>query len=209
MRTLVIFNHPYDGSYCNAILDAVILGIERSNGEVDLIHLDKEGFDPVMSSNDLKAFGLARNDAQRALGMLDKKVIEYKERLEKAEHLVFIFPTWWMLMPALTKGFIDKVIFPEVAYNYDEDGSMKSLLKKLRRVTVISTMETPSNVYETIFGNAIWRALNEGTFKVIGIENCKWIKLDMVKRVGVEKRKMWLKEIEEYFYSNRENDLQI
>lgn len=205
MRTLIIFNHPYDGSYCNALLDAVLMGLKRGNKEADLIHLDKDRFNPVMSSKDLKAFVVARNDAEQALGMLDKKVLEYKQRLERAEHLVFIFPIWWMLMPALTKGFIDKVIFPEVAYRYNENESMGTILKNLKKVTIISTMETPANVYDTILGNAVWRALYEGTFKAIGIDNCRWIKLDMVKRSGIEKRKMWLNSIENYFYNNEDN----
>lgn len=202
MKTLIVFNHPYDGSYCNAILDAVLAGLKRNNRDSYLIHLDKDGFNPVMSSNDLKAFAMARKEPKEAIAMLDKKVIEYKQRLEEAEHLVFIFPVWWMLMPALTKGFIDKVIFPEVAYGYGDDGSMKSRLKKLSHVTIITTMETPANVYDTIFGNAVWRALYEGTFKTIGIDNCKWINLDMVKRAGTEKRKRWLEEIEAYFYND-------
>lgn len=56
MRTLIVFNHPYDGSYCNAILESVTKGLEKSSHEVDLIHLDKDQFNPRMTSADLKAF---------------------------------------------------------------------------------------------------------------------------------------------------------
>lgn len=56
MRTEIVFNHPYEGSYCNAILDAVSKGLQKTNQEVDLIHLDKDRFNPAMSPADLKAF---------------------------------------------------------------------------------------------------------------------------------------------------------
>lgn len=67
MRTLIIFNHPYEGSFCNAILDASILGLQQKNDEVDLIYLDKEDFNPAMSSNDLRAFSLAKEEPEKHL----------------------------------------------------------------------------------------------------------------------------------------------
>lgn len=199
MRTLIVFNHPYEGSFCNALLDSAMLGLQRAECECDLICLDKDNFNPVMSGSDLRAFAMARREPERALALLDKQVLDYKARLEKAEHLVFIFPVWWMLMPALTKGFIDKVIFPAIAYDYAADGSMKSRLANMKRVTVITTMNTPAGVYESLFANALWKALLHGTFEAIGIDNCKWIALDRVKQVSQEQRTEWLRVVEDYF----------
>ncbi|MBQ8449925.1 MAG: NAD(P)H-dependent oxidoreductase [Bacteroidaceae bacterium] len=199
MRTLFIINHPYDGSFCNALLDAAVNGVTRSDGESDIIHLDKEGFNPVMSSNDLLAFRTARTDPARALSMLDKKVLDYKSRLEWAEHLVFIFPVWWMVMPSLTKGFIEKVIFPGVAYGYTQKGEMHSRLANLSRVTVITTMATPAEVYGTLMGDAVWRAIKNGTFAAIGVDNCHWMNFDRILDVSRDKRVEWLRDVEEYF----------
>ncbi len=117
MRAVIIFNHPYEHSYCNAVLNAVTKRLEKANHTVDLIHLDNDGFNPVMTATDLKAFKVGTP--------VDPKVIEYNQRLEKADHLIFIFPIWWELMLAMTKGFIDKVIFPGVAYDYKPNGLMK------------------------------------------------------------------------------------
>lgn len=193
MNVVIIFNHPYEGSYCNAILDSVIRGLLQANHEVDVINLDKEGFNPVMTSQDLKAF--------RDKKPVDPKVIEYKNRLEQADHLVFIFPIWWELMPALMKGFIDKVIFPGVAYDYVNGSNtrMKPLLTNIKGVTVITTMNTPGILYRVIFGNAIQKALIRGTFWKLGYKNRKWLNLNMVKQVSVEKRKLWLTKIEKTF----------
>ncbi|MGB8321204.1 MAG: NAD(P)H-dependent oxidoreductase [Ignavibacteriaceae bacterium] len=191
MKVVIIFNHPFEGSYCNAILESAIDGLKKANHSVDLIHLDREGFNPVMTAEDLKGFKESR--------AIDPKVIEYKERLGKAEHLVFIFPIWWELMPAMTKGFIDKVIFPGVAYNYTKKGFMSKSFNRINGITLITTMNTPSFFYRILFGNAIKKAVLFGTFWKTGYKHRKWINLSMVKIVSNKKRKKWLFKIERYF----------
>lgn len=189
MNVVIIFNHPYEGSYCNAILKSVRAGLESTANTVDLIHLDNEGFNPVMTAADLKAF---KNRAP-----VDPKVMEYRQRLSAADHLIFIFPIWWELMPALTKGFIDKVIFPGVAYDYTPGGyGMIPLFKKIRSITVITTMNTPGFLYRLVFGNAIRKAVITGTFWKMGYKNRKWINLSGVKQASEQKRIKWLRNIE-------------
>ncbi len=191
MKVVIVFNHPYEGSYCNAILNSTMSGLKKGNHKTDLIHLDKERFNPVMSAEDLRGFKERR--------AVDPKVIEYKQRLEDAEHLVLIFPIWWELMPALTKGFIDKVIFPGVAYDYTNKGLMKKKFLKMNGVTLITTMNTASFFYRILFGNAIKKTILFGTFWKTGYKHRKWINLSMVKFVSDKKRVKWLSEIEKHF----------
>ncbi len=198
MKVLVVFNHPYEGSYCNAILDAITRGAERAGHELDLVHLDRDDFDPVMRAKDLAAFVQAWELGESVLDRLDPQVQDYAKRLLAAEHLVFVFPIWWELMPALTKGFVDKVIFPGVAYDY-AGASMKSRLSKLRGLTVVTTMNTPAPAYRLLFGNAVQRALVRGTFWKIGCPRRKWINLSMVKFASRKRRERWLDKIETRF----------
>ena len=51
MKVAIVFNHPYEGSYCSAMLQAVTRGLVRADHQVDLIHLDRDGFNPVMSAS--------------------------------------------------------------------------------------------------------------------------------------------------------------
>lgn len=104
-------------------------------------------------------------------------------------------------MPALTKGFIDRVIFPLVAYGYGPDGAMQSRLEKLKRVTVVTTMNTPADVYESRYGNALSMALFRGTFETIGIKNSHWMSFNMVAQARPEQREHWLDRVEDYFSS--------
>jgi len=199
MKAVIVFNHPYEGSYCNAVLHAVTAGLAKAGHEIDLIHLDKDNFDPVMRAKDLEAFAKAKFEKINTLQALDPMVLNYKQQLENADHLIFIFPIWWELMPALTKGFIDKVVFPGVTYDYEKEIKMVCRLKNLKRLTVITTMNSPSIVYRLVFGNAIKKAILTGTFWKIGVKNRKWISLNMVKFVSEQKRKKWLANLENRF----------
>ena len=192
MRVVIVFNHPYEGSFGNAILNAVTKGVKDANNEVDLMHLDNDGFNPVMSKADLKAFVEHKP--------VDPQVIDYNERLEKADHLIFIFPIWWDLMPAMTKGFVDRVLTPGVVYDHHPRGfGLVPLLKNLKGVTIITTMNKPRIMYSLLIGNLIKKAMLRSVFKTMGYKNLKWISYNMVKSVSQEKRVKWLTNIENKF----------
>lgn len=194
MKVIIVFNHPYEGSFCNAILETVSNGLKNANHEIDLIHLDKDHFDPVMTAEDLKAF---RNQKP-----IDPQVIDYGRRIKNADHLVLIFPIWWELMPALMKGFVDKVIFPGVAYDYTNANNtlMKPLWTNIKGITMITTMNTPRWLYWLLFGNPIKKAMILGTFWKMGYKNRKWISFKQVKMVSRKKREFWLRSIEKQIF---------
>ena len=198
MKTLIIFNHPYEGSFCSAIREAVKSGLRKGRHQCKVINLDKDRFDPVMREKDLGAFKLRGEEDLTMLSGVDPIVLRYKKKLEWAERIVMIFPVWWMSVPAMTKGFIDKVIFPGIAYKM-EGSELKTTLKDLKQVVIISTMNTPADVYRDEFNNSIEGSLIKGTFNKIGIHDIKWISLNMVTRSGEEKRWLWLDEIEKMF----------
>ena len=200
MKTLIIYNHPREGSFCSSIRDAVRNGLKEGGHEYKIIHLDKDCFDPVLREKDLGAFVKAGRHGEEGLAEVDPLVLRYKKKLEWSEHLVMIFPIWWMTMPALMKGFVDKVIFPAIAYTMD-NGRLQSRLKNLKQVTVITTMNTPADIYKEYFGNSLEGSLIKGTFNQIGIHDIRWISLNMVKQSGDEKRWLWLDEIEKEFAS--------
>lgn len=198
MRTLIVYNHPREGSFCSAVREAVKNGLKTGNHEYKVIDLDRDGFDPVMREKDLKAFVAAGRIGEDGLEEVDPLVLRYMKMMRWAEQIVMIFPIWWMTTPAMTKGFIDKVIFPGIVYKM-EGGKLVSKLSSLKQVTIITTMNTPSEVYHDIFGNSLEGSLIKGTFNQIGIHDIRWISLNMVKQAGDEKRWVWLDEIETEF----------
>ena len=192
MRKVIVFNHPKQGSYCNAILQSVTKGLQNANHEVDLMHLDNDEFNPAMSKADLKAFV----DHQP----IDPQVIDYNERLKKADHLIFIFPISWDIMPATTKGFIDRVLFPGVVYDHHPRGfGLVPLLKNLKSVTIITTMNKPRILYSLLIGNLIRKTMLRSVFKTMGYKNRHWISFTSVKSVSQKKRVKWLSNLENRF----------
>ena len=187
MKTLVVYNHPYEGSFCHAILEKAIKGAQLK-GEVDVIDLDSDKFNPVMNQEDL--LGFIRHK------IVDEKTQDYAKRIREVDNLVLIFPIWWELIPAMMKGFIDKVVFPGTFYEYTKSGyGMKTLVSNLKKVTVITTMNTSKLIYRLIYGNALKNALVKGIFKKAGIKNVEWISFNMVKSSSVEKRNSWLETV--------------
>lgn len=192
MRIVIVFNHPYEGSYGNALLQSVTKGLQKANHEVDLMDLDNDKFNPVMSKEDLLAFVKHKP--------IDPQVIDYTQRLEKADQLIFIFPIWWDLMPAMTKGFVDRVLTPGIVYDHHPRGfGLVPLLKNLKKVTIITTMNKPKLMYSLLIGNLIKKAMLKSVFKTMGYKNLKWISFTSVKSVSQEKRVKWLTNIENKF----------
>lgn len=192
MRTVIVFNHPNEGSYCNAILQSVTKGLQKANREIDVMHLDNDGFNPAMSKADLKAFV----DHQP----IDPQVIDYNERLKEANHLIFIFPIWWDIMPATTKGFIDRVLFPGVVYNHHPRGfGLIPLLTNLKSITIITTMNKPGIMYSLLIGNLIRKVMIRSVFNTMGYKNLHWISFTSVKQVSQERRVKWLSNLENKF----------
>ncbi len=185
MNTLVVYCHPYEGSFCHAILENLEDGAKETGKKLDVIDLYKDNFNPVMSGKDL--LGFVKHQAQ------DQQAIDYADRLKKADHLILVFPIWWELMPAMMKGFIDKVIFPGQTFEYTKSGlGMVSSLPNLKKTTVITTMNTPKPMYKFVYGNAIKKSLIKGTLKKSGFKNVKWLSFNMVKMKSDEKRQKWL-----------------
>lgn len=164
-------------------------GAEAHGQTVDVIDLEADHFDPVMHSADL--IGFLKHKAQ------DAQAQDYIARLKDADHLILVFPIWWELMPAMMKGFIDKVIFPGETFTYTKNGTgMISQLPKLQSTTIMTTMNTPRSVYRWLYGDAIQRALIRGTFKKMGLQNVKWLSCNMVKKSSDSKRTKWLRAAE-------------
>ena len=195
MKTLIIYYHPHEGSLCSSVRHAVLSGLVTTEQKYMLIDLGLDEFNPVMSSKDLYAFVQGGKNPDTWPEDVDPMVISYVEKMLWAEHIVMIFPIWWMTMPAMIKGFVDKVFFPGMVYKM-EGGQLVSKLHNLLQVTIITTMNTPAAIYNEIFGNPLEGSLIKGTFNKIGIREICWIGLDMVKQATEKERRKWLDEIE-------------
>jgi len=177
MKVLIIFDHPYTAtaseniphhrSFSAALLGSVSKGLLSGGHQIDLIDLHADGFNPVMSAEELAAW--------RQMKTLDPLVNDYQRRLFEADHIIFIFPVWWESMPAMTKGFLDKVFSKGIIYEEPKPGRpFVNKLSKLKGVSLLTVMATPGFIYRWIFGNPITKIIFRGTFRKMGFHKLKW-----------------------------------
>lgn len=132
MNVLIIYAHPNPSSFNGAILEHVQKGLEETNHSVTLLDLYKEQFDPVLVFNEEKK----RRDL-----LNEEETKRYRELVQKADILLFIYPIWWWGMPAILKGFIDRIFVAGFAYKYE--GSLPKGLFKGKKAWVINTLDSP------------------------------------------------------------------
>ncbi|KDE33059.1 NAD(P)H-dependent oxidoreductase [Bacillus altitudinis] len=189
MKTIV-YAHPWDGSYNHAILTSITEKLETKREPFQVIDLYKDGFNPVFTAEELKHFHKGKTPY-----LLVK---DYQEKLKQSTELVFIFPVWWWDLPAILKGFIDKVMLSGFAFIEDQNtGTLKGLLTNIKKTTVISTSTTDKEYIESEAGNAIQSVFINRTLADLGLKNesTKWIHFSRVNLTTDEKRKQFLKEI--------------
>src|ERR1035437_5748255 len=142
-------------------------GVRGAGQEVDLIDLIEDGFNPVLTKDDLAGW--------RLKSVVDPVAAGYQRRLMEADHLVFAFPVWWESMPAGTKGFLDKVLTKGIVYSEpDKPGLFINGIKNIKSVSLITVMSTPSFVYRWILGNPLPKVMFRGTFRKIGVKELRW-----------------------------------
>ena len=135
MRILVLYCHPVESSFNAALHRAVVDALTEQGHEVDDCDLYAEGFDPVLSREELLVYQdtVQNQDA----------VKPYIERLRRAEGLVMVFPVWNFGLPAMLKGFIDRVFVPGVSFDMSDPRRIQPGLTNLRRVSGVTTYGVP------------------------------------------------------------------
>jgi putative NADPH-quinone reductase len=105
MRILLVYCHPVPESFCASIRDTAVRALEQNGHEVDLLDLYAEGFDPVMPADERRHYN--------EMKLADHPFPAHAKRLQAAEGLLFVYPTWWYGLPAMLKGWLDRVWTPE------------------------------------------------------------------------------------------------
>ncbi len=129
-RALVLFAHPCAESFSAALHATVVGTLERRGWTVDDCDLNAEGFQPVLTAEERRAY----HDAAANTG----PVAAHVARLRAAEALVLVFPVWNFGFPAILKGYFDRVFLPGVSFRL-EDGKVRPNLTHVRRLAAVTT----------------------------------------------------------------------
>lgn len=154
MKCLVVIAHPLADSLCNSLASKAIERLTKNGHEVVEENLYVENFKPALTADERRSY----------YGEFDMSEIgDNISRLQEADALVLVFPTWWFGFPAILKGWFDRVWAPGIAFeNADDLSAIKPKLNKLKNVLVITTLGSPWWVDRLVMFRPVKRIIKLG-----------------------------------------------
>lgn len=178
MNILIIYAHPNHDSFNGAILKTIRENIS-SDHQVKLLDLYAENFDPVL-----------RFDKEKKRRDLDKdpETASYRKDITWADKLIFIYPIWWSGMPAILKGYIDRVFVAGFAYSYKKVGIGLEGHLTGKSAWIITSHANPSFIAHH-FVQDYGKILKNQILKYYGISPIERIEFANVEKTSASKLK--------------------
>jgi NAD(P)H dehydrogenase (quinone) len=182
-KILVINGHPSKESFCFALSQAYQQGAQSAGAEVREINVGDLRFSPNLSHG------------YRKIAELEEDLIRAQDSIRWAEHLVFVYPTWWGSMPALLKGFIDRTFLPGFAFKYRDNSPWWDRMLTGRSGRLIVTMDAPVWFFRLVYGKPGHNAMKKMILEFCGIQPVKITSFGSVKRSSEKQRAGWLENV--------------
>lgn len=184
MKKIVVINgHPNKASFNFGIAKAYLEGALDSGGEVQEIVIADLQFNPNLQ------FGYQKKME------LEPDLIKAWEIIQWADHLVWIHPIWWGGLPAITKGFIDRLFLPGFAFKYKKDSLWWDKLLKGKTAHIITTIDQPGWYYRLMYGRPSVNQLKKSTLEFCGIQPVKVTYIGIIKTSDEKQRQKWLEKV--------------
>ncbi|KAF2515741.1 NAD(P)H-dependent oxidoreductase [Flavobacterium foetidum] len=189
-KILIINGHPNPQSFNFGLAEAYKNGAIASGTQVETIAIADLNFNPNLK------FGYQKRTE------LEPDLLESWEKIKRADHLVWIHPVWWGGLPAITKGFIDRLFLPGMAFQYRENSVWWDKLLKGKSAHIITTLDQPGWYYRLFFGRPSVNQLKKSTLEFCGIKPVKVSYIGIVKNSTEEQRKKWLEKVHNFGLKN-------
>jgi len=177
---LILLGHPDRDSLCGALAQRYATAAENAGHRVRLIALGDLEFDPVL------------RHGYRQIQPLEADLQDAADAIEACDHLVLVYPTWWGAMPALLKGFFDRVLLPGYAFRYRRDSVWWDRLLAGRSARVITTLDTPPWYYRWIYRDPGIAQIRATILQFCGIRPVRVSRVGAVRNSSPEQRNRWL-----------------
>lgn len=184
-RIVIVVGHSRRSTLCEALGEAYQRGAKAGGHDARLFVLSRMSFDPILHDGFSKPQTLEPDlaAAQAAIGA--------------ADHIVLVFPLWFGTLPAILKGFIERIFQPGFAIEGSiKDGSYRAKLKG-KSARIIMTMGMPGFIYRWYYGAHALKMLKRNILGFVGFSPVRSTIHGMVEAVGVDQRARWLAEAEQ------------
>ncbi|AZB17851.1 flavodoxin family protein [Chryseobacterium indologenes] len=184
MKKIAIINgHPNKDSFNFGMAAAYKNGAKESGAKVKEIVVKDLKFNPNLQ------FGYQRRME------LEPDLVKAWEIIQWADHLVWIHPVWWGGLPALTKGFVDRLFLPGMAYKLRGNSVWWDKLLKGKTGHIITTLDQPGWYYRLYFGRPSVNQLKKSTLEYCGVKPVRVTYVGIIRNSKEEQRNGWLKKV--------------
>lgn len=156
-KALIVLAHPAELSLSRLIAETAVATLTASGRQPSLLDLYAHDFDPVLTRLERSTYytEAANFEAFKS----------HADLLSHSEILVLVFPTWWFGLPAILKGWLDRVFAPGIAFDHASDfGPIKPRLVNLRKVVVVTTLGSPAWIDWLVMRRPVRRILKTAVF---------------------------------------------
>jgi putative NADPH-quinone reductase len=181
-RIAIVVGNSVPDSFCEALGEAYARGAAAGGHEASLFLLAKLNFDPIL------------REGYRREQPLEPDLVTARDAIRAADHLVIIFPLWCGDMPAILKGFIERVLQPDLLAVQQGRGDYKVLKGKSARV--IMTMGMPGLLYRWWYGAHALKLIRRNILHFTGVKPVRTTIHGMIEGVSHGTRVEWLRETE-------------
>ncbi|WP_415327024.1 NAD(P)H-dependent oxidoreductase [Chryseobacterium sp. MMS23-Vi53] len=182
---LLILGHPSKNSFNNALLDAYRKGAESEGATVKTIYISDLDFDVNLSD------GYKNGETMT----LEDDLIKSQKLIKWADHVVIAFPNWWGSMPAITKGFIDRIFLPDFAFKHHSGKIFPEKLLKGKSLRLLVTMDTPKWWFYLIYRASLYQILKKIVFGYVGFDPIKFSTFGFMRKSTDKQRQNWIKKV--------------
>lgn len=182
-RCLLVSCHPLADSLCNHLVDHVRQACADTAIEIEHLDLYQSGFVAPLSAAERAGYHGGQFDASA--------VTEEIAALQRAEILVLVFPTWWFGMPALLKGWFDRVWAPGIAFDPPAKvgGRITPKLDGLKHCLVITTLGSPWWVDRLVLRRPLNRILKWAVIRACAA-NARFEMLSIHSSLALDQRRL-------------------
>lgn len=189
MNVVVVLAHPNDDSFNHAIAERACAGLTRGGHNVELLDLYALGIRAAMSEQERIAY-------HTHSPIIDPLIAEHAALLRRADALVFVYPTWWSSLPAILKGWLERVMVPGVAFVFDDVGKVQRGLTNVKAIVGISTYGSPRRYVLAINDNGR-RTLMRALRLICALRTRRrWLALYSTDNASAAKRERFLTRVE-------------
>ena len=179
-RVLVIVGHPSTDSFCAALADSYVETAIGAGQDVRALYLGDLCFDPVL------------HEGYNRIQPLEPDLLKAQVDITWAEHLVLVFPVWWGGVPALLKGFLDRILLPGFAFSYRKGKAFPEKLLLGRSAYLLVTMDTPPWYYKWVYRMPALHQMRKTTLTFCGIKPVATLTFGPILDSTAKQRDNWL-----------------